>query len=906
MFPILVTFTISCWVSFIHAASLCNIPDDIVSARAPGDIIIGGLFPVHRKLEHLENRTQPGRLYCSKFSLSVFLHAQAMIHSIEQINNSTLLPGVILGYEIYDTCSNVLTAIQATTRFISRFNSSDSRIEVHCDYTDYIPNVKAIVGGSYSEISIAVAQLLNLYLIPQISYASSAETLSDKARFGSFLRTVPNDNHQTYAMAKLLENFNWNWVGAIASEDAYGRAALNSFISHAARLNICVDFHELIPIHGNEQRYAKINATAEKIMKSTANVVIVFARRADIIKLFTILIEQNVTKIWIASDSWSNARQVARIKHIEKIGTILGFTFKSGNIPNFNGYLKKLKTHPQDDNKLTKDYIRFINKSGTNEPTWNDSNSKQNKTLTYDQIIESTTYGVYLAIRAIVHALQRVLNCTQRNCDLNFNFPPWQLLNELKSMSFMTGDGKFEFDKSGDSSNGYDIITWKMVNGAIQYVKVGDYNVMNRLISISNNFSNTAKVLFSNCSRTCWPGEMKTALSENTCCFDCDTCAAGYYSEKNNSNKCEKCSEDQWSEVGSSICKNKTVEFLRWRDAISVVLIIFALLGLLIICMIITLFTKYLGTPAVKAAGGWMCYIMLPSLVLGLVSAILFIGEPFNWVCIIRQPLFGISFTLCVSCILVKSFRIILAFSFNPTIHRRLKSAYKPVPIIIVTTGIQVAICSMWLAFNIPKASQNRNIPQIILLSCNEGSYVAFAVMLGYIAFLACVCFIFAFKGRKAPERFNEAKFITFSMLVYLIVWISFAVVYINLEVSNKYFPVTESIAILASIYSILCCHFFPACHIICFKKESNRESNYLSHAREHFKQKGQFVCPVINRKTSSEIATVGQPSMLIDVTADSEFECQANQRSNHTDLIKNDQNQTRESNYLRKRHKSC
>ncbi|XP_078398979.1 G-protein coupled receptor family C group 6 member A-like [Cetorhinus maximus] len=897
--------SVSCWASLIHPVSLCNIPDDIVGARAPGDIIIGGLFAVHDKVANLENRTQPGRLRCSGFDLSVFLQAQAMIYSIKQINNSTFLPGVKLGYEIYDSCSEVITAIQATTRFLSKFNSSDSRIEVHCNYTDYIPNVKAVVGDVYSEISIVVARLLNLYLIPQVSYASSAETLSDKAKFASFLRTIPNDGHQTYAMAKLVEHFNWNWVGAIASEDAYGRAGLNSFFTHAARLNICVDFHEFIPIHDNEQHSAKISATAEKIMNSTANVMITFLRALDVIKLFTILVQQNVTKTWIASDSWSNSRQVASMNHIEKIGPVLGFTFKSGTIPNFKDYLKKLEVNPHDDKELDKDYISFVNKGDTNKPTWNDSNSQQNKPLTYNQIIEtineSAIYGVYLAINAVAYALHRVLNCTQGNCDLSFNFPPWQLLNELKTISFTTEDGQFEFDRSGDSSIGYDIITWTMVKGSIQYVKVGNYNVVKRMIRINNNFGKTAKVAFSNCSRTCRPGEMKTLSNKNPCCFNCKVCLAGFYSRKNNSNNCEKCSEDQWSEEGSSTCQNRTIEFLQWRDAISVVLIILAILGVLNIFVILILFTKYLDTPAVKAAGGWMSYIMLFSLVLGFVSAVLFIGEPFECICKIRQPLFGISFTLCVSCILVKSFRIILAFSFNLTIHRRLKNVYKPVPIIIVTTVIQLVICSTWLSLNTPKSVQYRKNPKIILLLCNEGSYVAFAVMLGYIAFLACVCFVLAFKGRKAPEMFNEAKFITFSMLVYLIVWISFAVVYINIEASTKYFPVIESIAILASIYSILCCHFFPACYIVCFKKESNVESNYLTHAREHFKEKGHFVCPTTNVRRISEISTAGQPSTLIQTVPDSEFECQDNQ----TNQVKNCQNQILESNCLRKRHKS-
>ncbi|XP_067841385.1 G-protein coupled receptor family C group 6 member A-like [Heptranchias perlo] len=372
-----------------------------------------------------------------------------------------------------------------------------------------------------------------------------------------------------------------------------------------------------------------------------------------------------------------------------------------------------------------------------------------------------------------------------------------------------------------------------------------------------------------------------------------------YGAASSDSNECEKCSEDHWSEEGSSTCQNRTTEFLQWRDALSVVLIILATLGVLIICIIIILFTKHLDTPAVKAAGGWMCYIMLLSLLLSFVSVVLFIGEPFDYICKIRQPLFGISFTLCVSCILVKSFRIILAFSFNPIIRKNLRLLYKPVSIIIVTTGIQAIVCSMWLSLNTPKLVKYEDFPKIILLLCDEGSHVAFGVMLGYIAILACVCFILAFKGRKAPEMYNEAKFITFGMLVYLIVWILFVTMYINIKI-GKYFPAIESVAILASSYGILCCHFVPTYYTVCFKKESNFELKYLVHAQEYFKRRG----PTQNIKRDSENVFAEQPSAFVTVIDDSGLQSPGYSRE-HINVFKNDQSRTFVLSSLRKRHRS-
>lgn len=95
-----------------------------------------------------------------------------MIHSIEVINNSTLLSGVKLGYEIYDTCTEVTAAVAATLRFLSKFNCSRETVTFQCDYSSYLPRVKAVIGAGYSEISMAVSRILNLQLMPQVHFCS--------------------------------------------------------------------------------------------------------------------------------------------------------------------------------------------------------------------------------------------------------------------------------------------------------------------------------------------------------------------------------------------------------------------------------------------------------------------------------------------------------------------------------------------------------------------------------------------------------------------------------------------------------------------------------------------------------------------------------------------------------------
>lgn len=292
--------------------------------------------------------------------------------------------------------------------------------------------------------------------------------------------------------------------------------------------------------------------------------------------------------------------------------------------------------------------------------------------------------------------------------------------------------------------------------------------------------------------------------------------------------RCLLCNnETHWAPVRSTKCFEKEVEYLTWNDPLAFLLLAFSLLGIIFVLVIGIIFTRNLNTPVVKSSGGLVfCYVILLCHFLNFAGTAFFVGEPQDFTCKTRQTLFGVSFTLCISCILTKSLKILLAFSFDPKLQNFLKYFYKPIPIVFTCTGIQVVICTLWLIFAAPAMEENVSLPRVIILQCEEGSILAFGTMLGYIAILAFICFIFAFKGRKLPENYNEAKFITFGMLVYFIAWITFIPVYAT--TAGKYLPAVQIIVILISNYGILCCTFFPKCYVILRKKETNTKSAFL------------------------------------------------------------------------------
>ncbi|XP_030659194.1 G-protein coupled receptor family C group 6 member A isoform X3 [Nomascus leucogenys] len=670
---------ITCFVIILATSQPCQTPDDFVAATSPGHIIIGGLFAIHEKMLSSEDYPRRPQIQkCVGFEISVFLQTLAMIHSIEKINNSTLLSGVKLGYEIYDTCTEVTVAMAATLRFLSKFNCSRETVEFKCDYSSYMPRVKAVIGSGYSEITMAVSRMLNLQLMPQVGYESTAEILSDKIRFPSFLRTVPSDFHQIKAMAHLIQKSGWNWIGIITTDDDYGRLALNTFIIQAEANNVCIAFKEVLPAFLSDNTIeVRINQTLEKI------------------------------------------------------------------------------------------------------------------------ILEA------------------------------------QLLGVLKNVTFTDGWNSFHFDAHGDLNTGYDVVLWKEINGHMTVTKMAEYDLQNDVFIIrdqetKNEFRNL-KQIQSKCSKECSPEQMKkTTRSQHICCYECENCPENHYSNQTDMPHCLLCNnKTHWAPVRSTMCFEKEVEYLNWNDSLAILLLILSLLGIIFVLVVGIIFTRNLNTPVVKSSGGLrVCYVILLCHFLNFASTSFFIGEPQDFTCKTRQTLFGVSFTLCISCILMKSLKILLAFNFDPKLQKFLKCLYKPILIIFTCTGIQVVICTLWLIFAAPTVKVNVSLPRVIILECEEGSILAFGTMLGYIAILAFICFIFAFKGRKLPENYNEAKFITFGMLIYFIAWITFIPIYAT--TFGKYVPAVEIIVILISNYGILCCTFFPKCYVIICKQEINTKSAFL------------------------------------------------------------------------------
>ncbi|XP_022597330.1 taste receptor type 1 member 2-like isoform X2 [Seriola dumerili] len=401
------------------------------------------------------------------------------------------------------------------------------------------------------------------------------------------------------------------------------------------------------------------------------------------------------------------------------------------------------------------------------------------------------------------------------------------------------------FDHCSDIQNFPGILNLISVNGLIQPWGEPQKNLssVSKVIAVVGTYTSTETLsvapLFmmnlipmaptSVCSPECPVGHAKKQDGIHKCCFNCEICLNGtYVNSTEDPYKCIDCKETEWSAEGSTSCNLRVVEYTPFTDSEAILIMVgaWALVGLTLAMSV--LFAINYNTPIVRSAGGPMCFLILGCLSLCSLSVFFYFDKPTVSFCILRLLPFILFYTVCLACFVVRSFQIVCVFKMAAKFPKLYSWWIKYHGQWLVITGafvIQALFLLIGYSCGPPKPyNETRWYPDKIILSCDMGLKANSGSVILLLS-LCSLCFIFSYMGKDLPKNYNEAKAITFCLLLLILTWIIFSTVHVLYR--GKYIQTLNALAVLSSLFSFLLWYFLPKCYIIIFQPHKNTQQYF-------------------------------------------------------------------------------
>ncbi|XP_039182786.1 vomeronasal type-2 receptor 26-like [Crotalus tigris] len=751
----------------------------------PGDFIIGEMVShiEYHLYEFKFNENPSIKPYEIPIVITKFhQHALALAFAVKEINaDAQILPNITLGFHIYDSYHNPRMTYRTTLDLL--FKSQEFVPNYKCDSQKYLI---AIIGGLDFDTSSYIAEITGFFKIPQLTYGSLAQEEFETSKRSSLYFMVPKEDHQYIGIIQLLHHFRWTWIGIFSVGNNNGENFLQKMQFLLSENGICSSFIQRLSqvyLENFPEVYQTISIISWNWINSKANAFLVYGEALIImwLRIVTFMVDPESREIALFRKVWIMTAQIDFILSgfqinwdLQMFHGAISFTPHSRAVVGFKEFLQTI-------NPLS------VYRDGFLQEVW-----------------------------------EQLFDCS-------FPKPELQGIHSRKCTGEMKLENlpgpAFELAMTGQSYSIYNAVY--VVTHALQALYKLRFNsktaTMHKEFDLPN-LQSWQLLPISRCNNPCFTGYWKKGIEgEQFCCYDCVPCPEGKISNQNDMDDCFECSEDHYSNEEKNGCNLKAMVFLTFEETLGIGLAAEALGFFFLTFWVLGTFIKHRDTPIVKANNRSITYTLLVSLQLCFLSSFFFLSQPGKVTCLLRQSTFGITFSVAISSVLAKTITVVVAFMATKPGSQMKRWVGKRLAFCTVLSCslFQVFICILWLLTSppFPELDMHSELKEMIL-QCNEGSAFFFFSVLGYMGVLAIASFIVAFLARKLPDTFNEAKFITFSMLAFCSVWISFFPSYLSTK--GKAMVAVEVFSILSSSAALVGCIFLPKCYIIVFRPQLN------------------------------------------------------------------------------------
>ena len=660
-------------------------------------------------------------------------------------------------------------------------------------------NHVAVIGPGTPREGKALADLTSALEIPQVLY-STGSLFSESDRYKYLHKVAPHYQLQADKIVDIIFEMEWRYVAVLTTTDTYGKIGkqllqkkfdILQSLHEGVEKNYCLQFSTTMLTFKME--HSEIEAQLKVLEEQTTVIVIWMEGRyaTNILDYFE-RSKRNET-VYIASDGWS-------------LNSIIHDKFKGILRNHFIGVFPVFGEILQDGS--TDELISFNNKDC--HEFYDMDKSKCDKVGSF--IRNSKMFGYSGGIIASLGALYSALDTSDTNID---HRKLRQHLNKELKKTLTTRSGDIRvYTLSGDS------------------------------ITLAENRTAYPQDIVSRCSEPCQTHQYKVILKKRPrCCFTCKSCSVNsIVQEGNKSENCYVCDKCKKPNGNHSVCIAKEVEqfSILNGDAFSVTVFLVSVLGIFCNMFVLASLVRNSHTPIVKASSPELCYIMLVSLMLLLTAPILMVSGPGDLTCPLQRYIIGIGIVIPIAVLFARANRINVIFNrtslLTSSLQKMIMSVKYNVIIIAFFAVIQICICVILQVHHERtyhensetkmhvKILCNSDVTRNNFMMCNEDRMDVVYMWIGYVCAMILATTVVAFKTRRLPTNFNEARYICLVMFVVIVLTITTVATYIVLD--SRANIMYQCWSIIIAVYAILTVIYGQKMYVIYVIPDRNRHQD--------------------------------------------------------------------------------
>ncbi|XP_070544526.1 uncharacterized protein [Ptychodera flava] len=337
-----------------------------------------------------------------------------------------------------------------------------------------------MIGGSTSDVSIEVAEVLTTLQVSQISYgATSSELSSDDFPF--FMRTVPSDVDQAAAIVDVIASLDWRYVSVVFTDNEYGTDMRDKFTAAVRESDICIAMSLLLNVDATTAEFDFVVESLETQVQS--RVAILFTSDIQTAKLLQAAEKKGLTDIqWFGTDTWGDRVFIAENATSTSRGAIT-LQFKRRTSDKFKEYFTSLPAYNNARNPWWSQWYMHhfqcnLNVWGIDKPF--DVPCPWNLELSEGFVEEAGVGYVTNAVWAFAKGMHEAMlelcpNKTNHLCHEVVLNPEVLNAKILEAKFKGHGDVDFSFDNYRNGPAEYDILNLQVINNTLQHVKIGEW-----------------------------------------------------------------------------------------------------------------------------------------------------------------------------------------------------------------------------------------------------------------------------------------------------------------------------------------------------------------------------------------------------------------------------------------------